>query len=118
MSGKAYLNDMRKDDASGGRDEGPEDADRGTEGAELSSAEERKRKKEIEAEERRLRRKKESLEAEIEKLEEENRNLTAELEKPEVAADAGRLSEISSQMEKNKERLDECYEKWVELQEV
>ena len=124
MSGKAYLNEMR--DSAGSADKSGTGSGSGAgagrnaagAGAALSSAEERRLKKEKEAEERRLRRKKESIEAEIEKLEEEARGLAAELADPEVASDAGRLSEISREMEENKEKLDECYEKWLELQEI
>lgn len=123
-SGKAYLKEMNRDETSGSTAANTE-AGSGSGGASggagdgaLSSAEERKLRKEKEAEERRLRRKKESIEAEIEKLEEEAAELAAELEKPEIAADPGKLSAISRKMEENKEKLDDCYEKWVELQEI
>ena len=121
-SGKAYLKEMNRDETSGSTAAnaaaGSGGASGGAGDGALSSAEERKLRKEKEAEERRLRRKKESIEAEIEKLEEEAAKLAAELEKPEIAADPEKLSAISRKMEENKEKLDDCYEKWVELQEI
>ena len=83
----------------------------------LSAAEERKRKKEIEAEERRLRRKRESLEKEIEQLEEEISKAHDELQKPEVMTDHEKLQSLSDKMTEDKDRLDACYEQWLELQE-
>lgn len=83
----------------------------------LSAAEERKRKKEIEAEERRLRRKRESLEKEIEQLEYEISKAHEELQKPEVMTDHERLQALSDKMAEDKDRLDACYEQWLELQE-
>ena len=83
----------------------------------LSAAEERKRKKEIEAEERRLRRKRESLEKEIERLEDEISKAHDELQKPEVMTDHEKLQSLSDKMAEDKDRLDACYEQWLELQE-
>ena len=83
----------------------------------LSAAEERKRKKEIEAEERRLRRKRESLEEEIEQLEDEISKAHEELQKPEVMTDHEKLQSLSDKMAEDKDRLDACYEQWLELQE-
>ena len=83
----------------------------------LSAAEERKRKKEIEAEERRLRRKRESLEKEIERLEDEISKAHEELQKPEVMTDHEKLQSLSDKMAEDKDRLDACYEQWLELQE-
>ena len=83
----------------------------------LSAAEERKRKKEIEAEERRLRRKRESLEKEIEQLEDEISKAHEELQKPEVMTDHEKLQSLSDKMAEDKDRLDACYEQWLELQE-
>ena len=83
----------------------------------LSAAEERKRKKEIEAEERRLRRRREALEEEIQRLEDEIESMHNELQKPEVMTDPGKLKSLSDKMAEDRETLDECYEQWLELQE-
>ena len=99
-SGKAYLKEMSKDGSSGNTDTGNADggkaggASGGGEDGALSSAEERKLRKEKEAEERRLRRKKESIEAEIEKLEEKSAELEAALWK---ASEEGRYPVLCAQ---------------------
>ena len=83
----------------------------------LSPAEERRRKKEIEAEERRLKRKRESLEAEIERLETEIESIQKELQKPEVMTDRKKLAELSEKLTEDRRELDASYEQWLELQE-
>ena len=83
----------------------------------LSSAEERRLKKEKEAEERRLQRRKEALEKEIERLESEIESVHEELQKPDVMTDHERLQSLSDKMAADRESLDACYEQWLELQE-
>ena len=83
----------------------------------LSSAEERRLKKEKEAEERRLQRRKEALEKEIERLESEIESVHEELQKPDVMTDQERLQSLSDKMAADRESLDACYEQWLELQE-
>lgn len=84
---------------------------------EMSSAEERRLKKENEAEERRIKRKRESLEEEIHLLENEISELEKELTKEEIMTDHVRLAELSEKITNNKECLDKKYEEWLELQE-
>lgn len=84
---------------------------------EMSSAEERRLKKEKEAEERRIKRKRESLEEEIHLLENEISELEKELTKEEIMTDHVRLAELSEKITNNKECLDKKYEEWLELQE-
>ena len=113
-SGSKYVAGLAKGTAAEDVAFASEDAE---EKAGLSAAEERKRKKEIEAEERRLRRKRESLEKEIEQLEEEISKAHDELQKPEVMTDHEKLQSLSDKMAEDKDRLDACYEQWLELQE-
>ena len=113
-SGSKYVAGLAKGTAAEGVAFASEDAEEKTG---LSAAEERKRKKEIEAEERRLRRKRESLEKEIEQLEEEISKAHDELQKPEVMTDHEKLQSLSDKMAEDKDRLDACYEQWLELQE-
>lgn len=89
-----------------------------TEKAEITdSAQERKAKKEQEAIERRLRREKEKLEKEIAELEEKIAECEAEMVKPEYMTDHVKLGKLSEEMNGYKDKLDETYEKWFELQE-
>lgn len=103
-SGKQYLASL------GGNEK--------TEKAEITdSAQERKAKKEQEAIERRLRREKEKLEKEIAELEEKIAECEAEMVKPEYMTDHVKLGKLSEEMNGYKDKLDETYEKWFELQE-
>ena len=83
---------------------------------ELSSAEKRKLQKEREAEERRLERRKQKLEKDIEQLEEEIKDLEEQVGKPEIMTDHEKLAEISTTLRQKREKLDEEYEEWLELQ--
>ena len=112
-SGKAYLSDMTKPEASDAKDK-----ETAGEKTAAGSAEERRLKKEQEARERRLKRKKEALEADIEALEKRGAELEEQLEDPGISKDSKKLADISRQMEENKEKLDDLYEQWMELQEV
>ena len=84
---------------------------------ELSASERRRLQKEQEAAERRRRRSREAAEEEIARLEEEIASLEGELGKPEVMTDPKRLQELSDAIEERRGRLDETYEKWLELQD-
>lgn len=112
-SGKAYLSDMTELEASDAKDK-----ETAGEKTAAGSAEERRLKKEQEARERRLKRKKEALEADIEALEKRGAELEEQLEDPGISKDSKKLADISRQMEENKEKLDDLYEQWMELQEV
>ena len=81
------------------------------------SAQERKARKEQEAIERRLRREKEKLEKEIAELEEKISQCEAEMVKPEYMTDHVKLGKLSEELSSYKEKLDETYDKWFELQE-
>ena len=112
-SGSKYVASLAKAGQSGHVDL----AESAEEKEKLSPAEERRRKKEIEAEERRLKRKRESLEAEIERLETEIESIQKELQKPEVMTDRKKLAELSEKLTENRRELDASYEQWLELQE-
>lgn len=81
------------------------------------SAQERKARKEQEVIERRLRREKEKLEKEIAELEEKISQCEAEMVKPEYMTDHVKLGKLSEELGSYKEKLDETYDKWFELQE-
>ncbi len=104
-SGKQYLAEM------GSREEGLPLEE------ELSPAEKRRLQKQKEAEERRQRRKKEALEQEIGQLETEIAGLEEQLGRQDVMTDPARLQSIADSLEKSRQRLDEAYEKWLELQD-
>ena len=110
-SGKEYMRDLARETASSeaAQDAPPKDA-------QLSSAEERKRKKEREAQERRLRRNREKLEEEIAGLEEKIADLEGQLTLEENITDHVKLADLAKKLAENKELLDEKYEAWMELQ--
>lgn len=112
QSGKKYMDDLADRDSSGGKNVPVPDGG----GDELSSAEKRKLQKEREAEERRLERRKQKLEKDIEQLEEEIKALEEQVGEPEVMTDHEKLAEISTVLRQKREKLDEEYEEWLELQ--
>lgn len=81
----------------------------------LSSAEERALKKQKEAEERRAQREKEKLEKLISETEAEISEKEALMCRPETLADHKKLSELDAQVRELKTKLDEAYEKWMEM---
>ena len=109
-SGRQYLRQMGEESVAFGREDDKQEE-------RLSSAEERRLKKEKESLERRLRRQREALEEEITKLDEEIERVSEKLQDPGIMTDHGKLAELSSELEALKARQDECYEAWVELQE-
>ena len=112
QSGKKYMDDLADSASSGDKNASAMDdiSD------ELSSAEKRKLQKEREAEERRLERRKQKLEKDIEQLEEEIKDLEEQVGKPEIMTDHEKLAEISTTLRQKREKLDEEYEEWMELQ--
>ena len=103
-SGKQYLKQMAKNATF-------------VPGTNVTSAEERRLKKQQEAEERRLARRKEALEKTIAETEEKISELEAELGREEIMTDHEKLAEISGQLDECRKVLDEAYEEWLELQE-
>ena len=81
----------------------------------LSSAEERALKKQKEAEERRAQREKEKLEKTISEIEVEISEKESLMCQPETLADHKKLSELDAQVRALKTKLDEAYEKWMEM---
>lgn len=117
-SGRKYLNEMSaKGTASlskGGRS--CKDGSAGF-AEEMSSAEKRRLQKEREAEERRAERMREALEKEISSLEEDIAELEEEVCRDENVTDHVRLSQLSEELANKRQALEECYEKWIKLQE-
>lgn len=110
-SGKEYMRELAKETlVSGASNKGKE-----AESA-ISSAEERRLKKEKEAEERRIARSKEKLESEIETLESEIAGLETELTLPENMTDHVKLTNLGAQLTDKKSILDQKYEEWMALQ--
>lgn len=93
-----------------------EDAAKGGE-AKLSSEEERRLKKEKEAQRRRDQREKEALEKEIEEDEQECARIE-ELMCGEAAEDYIKLAELSEKLTKLKDELQKKYEKWLQYEEL
>lgn len=86
------------------------------EGPEMSAEDERRLRKEKEAEERRLARQVKGLENEIHDLEEKISALEEELCKEEHLSDIKFLNEQGQVLEKMKQDLDEKYDSWLALQ--
>lgn len=125
-SGKKYLNELSAKDgvssgakaqAAGRQEKTPAESGAADFAGEMSSAEKRKLQKEKEAEERRTKRQKEALEKEIGELEDDIASLEADVCKVENATDHVKLAKLSSELDEKRQRLEECYEKWLELQE-
>ena len=112
QSGKKYMDDLADSASSGDKNASAMDGI----SDELSSAEKRKLQKEREAEERRLERRKQKLEKDIEQLEEEIKDLEEQVGKPEIMTDHEKLAEISTTLRQKREKLEEEYEEWLELQ--
>ena len=112
QSGKKYMDDLADSASSGDKNASAMDGI----SDELSSAEKRKLQKEREAEERRLERRKQKLEKDIEQLEEEIKDLEEQVGKPEIMTDHEKLAEISTTLRQKREKLDDEYEEWLELQ--
>ena len=112
QSGKKYMDDLADSASSGDKNAPAMDGI----SDELSSAEKRKLQKEREAEERRLERRKQKLEKDIEQLEEEIKALEEQVGNPEIMTDHEKLAEISTTLRQKREKLDEEYEEWLELQ--
>ncbi len=106
QSGKQYVAGLSGEKA----EEVPE------ENSGMSSAEQRRLKKEKEARERRLQRKKESLEEAIAAGEAEIEELEKELLREEIMTDHVKLTELGEQLTRTREALDKNYEEWLELQ--
>ena len=109
-SGKEYMRDLAKD--TGVSTETGE-----VRAPEISSAEERRLKKEKEAEERRLRRNREKLEKEITGLEADIADIEEQLTLEENVTDHVKLAELAEKLAEKKDLLDEKYEAWMELQQ-
>ena len=112
QSGKKYMDDLADSASSGDKNASAMDGI----SDELSSAEKRKLQKEREAEERRLERRKQKLEKDIEQLEEEIKALEEQVGNPEIMTDHEKLAEISTTLQQKREKLEEEYEEWLELQ--
>lgn len=108
-SGKKYLEEL-----SGASAKEKPAAEEG----ELSSSEQRRLKKEQEAEQRRFRRQLEQAEKRIDELETAISEVEVELCKEENLTDHNKLHELSKKMDGLKEELAVEYDKWMELQEV
>ena len=108
-SGSRYLKDMAENEEKHEKNI-PEEKKK------LSSAEERALKKKKEAEERRVERESERLEKLIETLESEVSGYDKEMCDPENLTNHELLAELDKKRKETAEKLDEVYEKWMELQ--
>lgn len=86
-------------------------------GRTTSSAEERRLKKERDAELRRIVRKKEQLESEIEQLEAEIAELEDAVGRKEIMTDYEKLTQISEELTDKRSLLEEKYDEWMMLQD-
>lgn len=88
----------------------------GAETSGMSAEEERRARKEKEAEERRIQRRLEALEADIDRLEALIAEIEEEMCDPENATNVKFMMEKSEILEKSKQELDEITEEWIMLQ--
>ncbi|MBQ8151342.1 MAG: ATP-binding cassette domain-containing protein [Firmicutes bacterium] len=121
-SGKEYMRDLARDTAGSnagneavGKTHSRGAGDKEEQGT-LSSAEERRLKKEREAEERRLVRKRDRLEKEIAELEAKISEIEDALTLEENMKSHAKLTELAGTLAESKEMLEEKYEAWMELQ--
>ncbi|MGI6212307.1 MAG: ABC-F family ATP-binding cassette domain-containing protein [Anaerovoracaceae bacterium] len=97
------------------RPPGDAETDREDEAPGMSAAEERRLKKQKEAEERRRERKIQSLEDEIEQLEETIDEIQKKMCEPSVLSDSAALTRLNGELQEHQTRLDEAYEEWGSL---
>lgn len=109
-SANAYMNDLHKNNSVEA-----DTADDGSADMKQQRMDERRRNKEVQAEQRRRQRKAEALENEISELEEAIDRLEQEMYKEEYQTNHAKLSEIAEELAAKKERLDEAYDEWSEL---
>ena len=113
-SGTKYLEELGAGASSAGESSANDET--GSEPAEktLSSAEERRLKKEAEAEERRKAREMEQLEKDIESLEIRIHEIEEEMCTEEVLSDYLRLDALNEELSEAKEQLTNFYQKWLQ----
>lgn len=109
-SGKRYLRELAKEQSV------PKAETKIEKTGKLSPAEERRIKKEAEAERRREKRRRQQLESDIETLEEEIEKLEIAVASEEIANDYQKLEEIGKLLAKRNEELTEKYEDWEKMQ--
>lgn len=111
-SGKKYLNEL-----STTQNTNQENKSDGTDFKELSSSEQRRINKDLEAKARRKEREQKRLEDEIASLEKEIAELEAEMCKEEIFSNHVLLAEYHDKSEACKARLTETYDDWLVIQE-
>ncbi len=111
-SGKSYLDEMSRSNATASSLEAAE----GREAEKQRRAQARLEGKKAEADRRRLERRIAEAEAAVEAAEAEVAELEAELCRPEVFSDPARSAELSAKLNDAKQKLDQCYGRWMELQ--
>jgi len=112
-SGRKYLKEMAEESRPDSKETGT--AADSQEKKSLSSAEERALKKQQEAEERRAVREKEKLEASISEWETAISENEAKMCMPENLSNHQYLAELDEKNRLLREKLDEAYEKWMEM---
>lgn len=115
-TGREYMKSLARETASSPASDAADDVADGGKRNAVSSAEERRLKKEREAEERRIARAKAKLEEEIGELEDKIADLENQLSLPENMTDHVKLSGLSSQLAESRNALDGKYEKWMEME--
>lgn len=113
MSGTSPASGMSGSSSGTGSPAGSGTIPSGTSDSKLSWAQQ----KEAQAKERKRQNNLAKTEKEIEQLEAKKDELMDQINDPEVASNAGRLLELSREVEKVQSRLDELYEIWEELAE-
>lgn len=116
-SGKGYLKDLsQKVDTP--KTIGMESESPDVTGLKEQRQLERRKNKELEGENRRRKRDIDTLESSIADFEAEIQRLLEEIDKEEVARDPRALLACSQQLEQAKTGLEDCYSRWMELQET
>ncbi len=115
-SGKKYMEELGRQVSGGGLGTKAEAAG-GDEPANLSSAEERRLKKEAATAAKRLEREKARLEERIAELESEIEDMQSKMCEPEYFSDHAKLNELNNGIEEKKAELSKVYDSWMELEE-
>lgn len=116
-SGKKYMSELGKQNFAASEPEGSVSVGPGGSGAGLSSAEERRLKKEAATAAKRLEKEKTRLEERIAELEADIEKLQSKMCMPQYFSDHAKLGELNSLIEDKKAELSKVYDSWMELED-
>ena len=111
------MEELGKQTAAASEPEGSVSVCPGGSGAGLSSAEERRLKKEAATAAKRLEKEKARLEERIAELEADIEDLQSKMCMPEYFSDHAKMGELNSLIEDKKAELSKVYDSWMELED-